>query len=66
MELTKRQRFHLAHKDEEEYMERNRQLRRESYARNAEKERTKALERYYAKKAVLEAEKLKMSENPIS
>ena len=64
MELTKMQRFYLAHKDEPEFMEKCRRMRRESYARNRYKERTKALERYYAKKAALAAANQEMSENP--
>jgi len=66
MELTKMQRYYLAHKDEEEFREKCRQQRRESYARNRDKEKAKALERYYAKKSALAAANQQMSENPIS
>lgn len=62
--MNRRTKYYHAHKDEEEFMERNRKQRRESYARNAEKERAKALERYYAKKAL--AKVPEQAELPIS
>lgn len=48
--LTARQRFHLAHRDEEDYMEKQRLQRKASYYRNQEREKAAALARYYKRK----------------
>ena len=53
---TKSQLFWERHKDDPEYIERNRQQRKESYYKNAEKERAAALERYYRRKERLAQE----------
>lgn len=50
IKLSSRQRFHQAHRDEEEYMERQRLQRKASYYRNQEKEKAAALARYYKRK----------------
>lgn len=53
--LTSRQRFHQAHRDEEEYMEKQREQRKASYYRNQEKEKAAALARYYKRKELAAA-----------
>lgn len=53
--LTKRQIFYQAHKDDEEFMNHNRELRRASYYRRQEKEKADALARYYKRKEALAA-----------
>ena len=46
-----RQMYYLAHKDDEEFLEKSRKYRMESYYRNQEKEKERSLARYYKKKA---------------
>lgn len=53
--LTARQLYHLAHKDDEDYMARQRELRKASYYRNHEKEKASALARYYKRKEARQA-----------
>ena len=48
--LTARQRYHRAHRDDEEYMTRQREQRVASYYKNVEREREAALARYYKRK----------------
>lgn len=50
IKLSSRQRFHQAHRDEEEYMEKQRTQRMASYYKNQEKEKASALTRYYKRK----------------
>ena len=53
---TARQLFWEHHKNDIEYVERHNQQRRDSYYKHADKERAKALERYYKRKEKFEKE----------
>lgn len=54
IKLSSRQRYHQAHRDEDEYMEKQRTQRMASYYKNQEREKAAALARYYKRKELAE------------